>query len=130
MTLETYLGDLATYLQTQGYGTFGTSILIGYVEGASNTIYLTAYGGSESQTIKSGEEDAITPDFQILIRNSTKKTAITTSSAVYKLLRKKVEWTLGSTHFISLYAKGPPIPVRITDSGYYEYSVNFSASIY
>ncbi|MDD4588865.1 MAG: minor capsid protein [Parabacteroides sp.] len=130
MTLSTYLEDLATYLQTQGYGTFGTSILIGYVEGASNTIYLTTYGGSEYQAIKSGEEDVINPDFQILIRNSTQKTAITTSSAVYKLLRKKVEWTLGSTHFMSLYAKGPPIFIRKTDSGYYEYSVNYTALIY
>ena len=135
MTLETYLEDIATYLQTQGYCTLGqsstgTSIIIGYSEGENNSIFLTPYGGPETQKIKSGEEDAITPDFQLLIRNSSLKTSIVISSAIYKLLRKKIEWDIGSTHFISLSAKGPPIFVRKTASDYYEYSLNFSASIY
>lgn len=133
MTLETYLSDLATFLQTQGFGTKGktsSGISIqeaGYYDADGNAIYLTSYGGSDKQEIKTGEPDSIRPDFQILVRNSDQFTAKTISGAIFRLLRKKVDWSIGTTHFIYLRGKAPPLFVRKTNSGHYEYSINFSA---
>ena len=135
MTVETYLADLATYLQTQGYGTTGkttsgTSIQIaGYYENTDNAIYITPYGGSDKQMLVTSEEDASHPDFQILVRNTNQQTAISTSTRIYRLLRKKADFDIGTSHFIFIKGKAPPIFVRKTNSGYYEYSINFTSMI-
>jgi hypothetical protein len=135
LTLETYLYDVATYLKDQGYGVLGkstssTSIQIsGYYESTDAAIFLTSYGGADQNEILTGEEDLIRPDFQILVRNSDLQTVITTSGGIYRLLRKKSDWDLGTTHFISLRAKAPPFFVRKTNSGFYEYSINFQSVI-
>lgn len=135
MTLKTYLSDLATYLQTGGFGTVGynasgVSIQIaGYYDTVGNAIFLTTYAGPDKHDIKTGEPDPITPDFQILVRNSDHQTALNSSVDIFNLLRKKADFTLGTTHFIDIYGKSPPLFVRKTNSGYYEYSINFSATL-
>jgi len=135
LTLETYLSDIATYLQTQGYGVVGSSTtstpiqIGGYYESTYNAIFLTSYGGSDSNEIVSTEASSINPDFQILVRHSSQQTAIETSASIYRLLRKKVSWDIGTTHFIYVRGKAPPIFVRKTNSGFFEYSINFSASL-
>jgi hypothetical protein len=135
LTLETYLSDIATYLQTQGYGVVGSSTtstpiqIGGYYESTGNAIFLTSYGGSDSNEIVSPEASSINPDFQILVRHSSQQTAIETSASIYRLLRKKVYWDLGTTHFIYIRGKAPPIFVRKTNSGFFEYSINFFASL-
>jgi hypothetical protein len=135
LTLETYLSDIATYLYTLSYGVLGassSSVSIqvgGYYDSTANAIFLTTYGGSDSNEIVSTEASSINPDFQILVRHSSQQTAIATSASIYRLLRKKVAWDIGTTHFIYIRGKAPPLFVRKTNSGYYEYSVNFSASL-
>lgn len=135
MTLETFLSDIATYLQTLNYGVVGASTtsmpiqIGGYYDSTYNAIFLTSYGGSDSNEIVSTEASSINPDFQILVRHSSQETAISTSASLYRLLRKKVNWDIGTTHFIYVRGKAPPIFVRKTNSNFYEYSINFSASL-
>ena len=135
MTIHTYLKDLATYLQAQGFGTLGvsdttTSIQIaGYHEAVGNAIFITPYGGADLNEIVTGEEDAKRPDFQVLIRNQNFETALGVATDIYELLRKKVDWDIGSTHFIYLRGKAPPLFVMKHNSGFYILSINFSAII-
>ena len=129
------MSDLATYLQNQGYGMAGASTtstpiqIGGYYESTYNAIFLTSYGGSDPNEIVSTEASSINPDFQVLVRHSSQQTAIQVSASIYKLLRKKVNWDIGTTHFIYVRGKAPPIFVRKTNSGFFEYSVNFFASL-
>jgi Bacteriophage minor capsid protein len=135
LTLETYLSDIATYLQTLNYGVVGSSTtstpiqIGGYYESTYNAIFLSSYGGSDPNEIVSTEASSINPDFQILVRHSSQETAISVSASLYRLLRKKVDWTVGTTHFIYVRGKAPPIFVRKTNSNFFEYSINFSASL-
>jgi len=129
------LKDLATYLQSQGYGVkgknpSGISIFTSVEGGTTNSINIMSYGGSNSYDIKSGEKNASNPNIQIICRNLNEETAISQSSDIHELLREKYDWDLGSTHFIYFRAKAPPIPLGKNESGFFEYSVNFSTSIY
>lgn len=137
MTAETYLEDLAYYLQDQGFGIAGLATestdasieVSGYYDAATNSIFLTPYGGSEKNDIVSGEEDLTVSDIQILVRNIDPEKAYKDSVKIYKLLRKKFDWDVGTTHFFSLRAKAPPIFIRKTNSGYMEYSTNFTTKV-
>ncbi|MFA6727352.1 MAG: minor capsid protein [Prevotella sp.] len=127
--------DLATYLQTQGYGikgknSTGVSIYTSVEGGTTNSISIAPYGGSNSYDIKTGEKNASNPNIQITCRNLNEEIAISQSSDIHELLREKYNWDLGTTHFIYLRAKAPPIPLGKNQAGFYEYSVNFSTSIY
>lgn len=136
MTVETYLADLATHLQTLSYGTLGkpssgVAIQIGgYYESTDNAIFITPYDGADVEEILSGEDDASRPYFQILVRNSNHATCKSTADSLYRLLRKKYDWDVGSTYFISLRAKAPPIFIRKTNGGFYEYVLNFKSSMH
>lgn len=135
LAVKDLLKDLATYLQTQGYGVKGSnptgiSIFIGAQAGTTNSISIAPYGGSNSYEIKTGETNASNPNIQIMCRNKDENVAISQSSDIHELLREKYNWDLGTTHFIFLRAKAPPIPLGKNESGFYEYSVNFSTSIY
>ena len=135
LAIKDVLQDLAAYLQTEGYGTKGSnpsgiSIFTGVDGGTTNSIVIAPYGGSNSYEIKSGEMNASNPNIQITCRNLSQETAISQSSDIHELLREKYDWDIGSTHFIYLRAKAPPIPLGKNESGFYEYSVNFASSIY
>lgn len=135
MAIKELLEDLAAYLQTQEFGVkgdtpSGISIFIGTEGGATNSISIAPYGGSNSFEIKSGEKNASLPDIQIVCRNLNQETAISQSSNIHELLQEKYDWDTGNTHFISLRAKAPPIALGKNESGFFEYSVNFSTSIY
>lgn len=135
MTIKTYIADLAAYLKDQGFGVLGrddtkTSIqFAGYYEAANNAIFLTPYGGLDKNEIVSCEEDSYNPDFQIRIRHADLETANSISTDIYQLLRKKVSWDVGSTHFIYLRGKAPPTFLMKMNSGHYEFTINFSATI-
>ncbi len=135
MTIKTYLADLATYLKDQGFGVLGrsdtgTSIQIaGYYDSSNNAIFLTPYGGLDKNEIVSGEEDSYNSDFQIRVRYEDLETANSVSTDIYQLLRKKADWDIGSTHFIYLRGKSPPIFLMKTNSGFSEFALNFSATI-
>lgn len=134
LAIKELLKDLASYLQSQSFGVKGTnpsgiSIYTGIEEGTTNSITIAPYGGSNSYAIKSGEKNASNPNIQIICRNLNQETAISQSSDIHELLREKYDWEIGSTHFISLRAKAPPIPLGKNEAGFYEYSVNFFTSI-
>ncbi len=135
LAIKDVLKDLATHLQTQGFGIKGSnpsgiSIYVGTQAGTTNSISIAPYGGSNSYEIKTGEKNASNPNIQIMCRNKDEAVAISQSSDIHELLREKYDWDIGSTHFIYLRAKAPPITLGKNESGFFEYSVNFTSSIY
>lgn len=109
MTIESYLSDLETYLQTNSFGTVGTDIhCIGFNESASNDITLNPFPGSEYTKIVSGEINPYNPSLSILVRNTNAATALSTVTGIYKLLRNVSNQTIGATTFIYIIADSPP----------------------
>jgi hypothetical protein len=130
VTIETYLDDLGTFLQTEGIGTLGTDIFFYGLDGASpNCISITPFiSGKSSNSIVSGEINPYEPDISIIIRNSDAATALTKATTIYKLMRNISNRTLGTTRFILIQEHGPPGFIAQQD-GYYYFSINFSLKI-
>jgi Bacteriophage minor capsid protein len=130
VTIETYLVDLATHLQTNGYGTLGVDIAItGHHDFSGNAISLTQYGGRERTSLINGVINPYNPDVQFCIRNSNAETAYKTATGIYKLFRNVANQDIGTTHFLLITPKAPPIFLLKTNEGYYEYTINFMALI-
>jgi hypothetical protein len=130
MTLETYLTDLATHLQTNGFGTKGVDITIsGYHDAAGNSIFITPYQGSEPYEIVTGEENEVYPNVQFLVRNLEQEVALTKANALFRLFRNVANQTIGTTDITMMRASGPPAFVMKSNGGYYTYSINFSMRI-
>jgi len=129
MTIETYLSDLGTYLQTAGIGTINTDIHFhGLASNATNDITLIQFPGAEYNKIVSGEVNPYSPNLSILIRNTSGATAHSKATAIYKLLRDVSNRTIGSTHFLMIQAQGSPGFVSKTQN-YFIFSINFSLLI-
>jgi len=126
LTIETYLTDLSTFLQTNGVS--GISIA-GYHDSSGNAVFITPYGGKEYDKIVSGEINPYMIDVQVITRNSSNETAYALSISIYKLLRNISNRIIGTTEFKSIKAKASPAFIMKTNSGYYQYSVNFSMLI-
>jgi Bacteriophage minor capsid protein len=131
MTIDTYLGDLAAYLQTNNIGTVGSDIFfMGLDESATNCISLTPHGGNEPRSIVSGETaDLCSPSVQILIRNISASAGLLKASTIYKLLRVVSNKHLGTTQFLAIKPVSSPQFVAKTDGGYYLFTVNFDLLI-
>jgi hypothetical protein len=139
MTLETYLTDLATHLQTNGLGvtevtttTPATTTRIsvsGFHDADGNYIFVTPYQGTDIDELDSGEEDDIYPSVQFLVRNSSQTATLAISNAIYRMFRKLGNRTIGTTDIIYMRASGPPAFVIKSNGGYYTYSINFSMRI-
>jgi len=126
LTIETYLSDLGTYLQGQGYSNI---YYMGLDSASNNCISLTPYPGSEYTKIVSGEVNPYSPMLNILVRNSSAQTGLATATAIYKLLRNIYNETIGTTKFINIKPSSTPGFVAKSSAGLYIYSINFSLFI-
>ena len=130
MTIETYLADLGTYLQTNSIGTIGTDIFyMGLDESMGNCISLIPYGGIEPDNIVSGEANLCNPSVQVLVRNIAAATGLSKATTIYKLLRIVSNQTIGTTKFLKIVPVSPPMFVAKTDGGYYLFSINLKILI-
>lgn len=129
MTIETYLTDLGTYLQTAGIGTVNTDIhFFGLASNATNDITLSPFPGAEYNRIISGEINPYSPDLSIIVRNTSGAAALSKATSIYKLLRDVSNRTIGSTHFLVIQAQAPPSFISKTQN-YFLFSINFSLLI-
>lgn len=129
MTIESYLSDLGTYLQTNSVGTLGTDIhCIGFEENASNDITLNPFPSTKFASIVSGEINPYNPRLSIIVRNTNAATALSKVTTIYKLLRDISNQTIGTTKFLYIQEESPPGFVTKKNNNYI-FSVNFSLLI-
>ena len=130
MTIETYLDDLGSYIQTEGIGTKAVDIFFyGLDESAPNCVALIPYtSGKLSNSIVSGEINPYEPNISIIVRNTDAYTAHSTSIYIYKLLRCVSNQVIGTTQFKNIQEHGPPGFVANVD-GKYIFSINLSLTI-
>lgn len=130
MTIETFLSDIGTYLQTNSIGTLGTDIYFYGLDAAPvNCIALTPFAGRESYKIVSEVINPYQPNLSVLVRNTSADAAYQKTVSIYKLLRNVANQTIGSTKFLMITATSPPGLVSVSQSEYYIFSVNFALMI-
>jgi len=123
MTLETFLPDIAAYLETNNV----TPVSIaGNFEQYSNGIYIAPYGGLYPMTIVTNDANPIGVDMQVLISNISNQTALSQVYKVIRLLRDVHNMTIGDTKFLYIQQKYGAFFIGKSNAGYYNYSLNFS----
>lgn len=128
MTIETYLSDIGTYLQTNSIGTVGTDIFYSKLDLSINCISLNPYQGSNKLKIVTGQRDPQQINLSIIVRNSSNYTAKTKADSIYELLCDIYNTIIGTTKFLYIQAKSPPGLVS-SDPNFTIYSINFSLLI-
>jgi hypothetical protein len=127
MTIDTFVEDLLTYLQTNNLGTKTVDLLEGPLNpSVLNCITITPYDGTNPTSIKSGEDNAHNPFLNVNVRNINKKTALENTIKIYKLWRLLPYIQIGSTHFELIKARGTWHPLGLDTNKCMNYSINFS----
>ena len=129
MTIETYLDDLGTYLQTNSIGTLGTDIFYNGLDTVPNCIAITPYRGSNTYHIVSNVKNPHSVNINVLVRNSDGDTAKSKADSIYLLIGDVANTIIGTTKFLFIQAKSLPVLDSKTESGLTIYSVNFSLLI-
>jgi Bacteriophage minor capsid protein len=126
MTLETYLGDIADYLEANGVTPVNIS---GNFEQFSNGIYLAPYGGMPVNFVVSDDANPFASDFQILISNTSNETALELAAKTIRLLRDVHNVNIGNTKFLLIQQKYGMFFLGKNNAEYYTYSLNFTILI-
>ena len=119
----TYLDDFHGIINEFGYGPV---FFFGIDDSVVNGISINPYGGLELDNIVSSERPVIHSDVQVFIRNSSAETGFSQALNIYNKLRGTANSLIGNTFFLRIVPKAPPMFLFRTDSGNYEFSVNFS----
>lgn len=123
MTLETFLVDIANYLETNSVTPVSIS---GNYEQYSNGIYIAPYGGLYSMNIVTNDTNPLGMDLQVLVSNISNETALAQVFKVIRLLRDVHNKIIGDTKFLYIQQKYGAFFVGKNNAGYYNYSLNFS----
>ena len=126
MTLETYLDDIADYLEANGITPVSIS---GNFEQFSNGIYLSPYGGLPVTYVVSDDANPFASDFQILISNTSNETALELAAKTIRLLRDVHNVNIGNTRFLLIQQKYGMFFLGKNNVEYYTYSLNFTILI-
>lgn len=124
MTVES---DIATYLQTGGFGTVGNSIFHNTMPATpDNCIAVSVYaGGAVERTHDTSGND--NPSIQVRLRNTSAGTARSKIQQIYNYLDGITNTTIGSTFFLGISAiNSGPVPMGTDENGRTEYAWNFS----
>lgn len=122
MTLETFLMDIATYLETNGV--IPVSIAGNY-EQYANGIYISPYGGLYAMTVVTNDANPLGLDLQVLVSNNSNESALALTFKVIRLLRDVHNQVIGDTKFLFIQQKYGAFFLGKNNAGYYSYSLNF-----
>lgn len=123
MTLETFLDDLADYLEANDVAPVSVA---GNFEHFENKVYISPYGGLAEHGVVTTDANPFGLDVQLLVSNLDNEVSWRTASKIIRLLRDVHNQTIGDTHFIYIQQKYGPFFVGKSNAGYYSYSLNFS----
>lgn len=122
--MSTVIADIATYLQTAGLGTVGTSIFASYTpDVADNMICVLDTGGPMPDPYLPTKS----PTFQVFIRASDYETGRTKLDRVRSTLHQLANTTIGMTYFYYILAQSEGGHIGRNERGLDEFSINFFA---
>lgn len=121
------VSDIATYLQTNGLGTVGTDIFYSYIPDVDGNVIAVIDTGGPTPNVDI--QDISNPTFQIFIRNSDYATGKASLDSIRALLHLKLQTTIGSTDFMSIFAQSEGGHIGRNDRDQDEFSINFIAKI-
>ncbi len=125
MTVE---NDIATYLQTGGFGTVGNSIFLNTMPPTpDNCIAVSIYAGGAAIDRTHDTSGNDSPSIQIRVRNTSAGTARTKVEQIYNYIDGVTNTTIGSTFFLGISAiNSGPVPMGKDENGRTEFAWNFS----
>lgn len=123
MTLETFLEDIADYLEVNDLPTVSIS---GNYEQYGNGIYMSPYGGLYPMSVVTNDANPIGLDLQILVSNSSNETALAQTFRIIRLLRDVHNEVIGNTKFLYIQQKYGAFFIGKSNAGNYNYTINFS----
>lgn len=122
MTLETFLPDIAAYLESNNVSPVS---IAGNFEQYSDGIFISPYGGLYPMSIVTGDANPIGVDLQVLVSNRSNQIALSQMYKVIRLLRDVHNMTIGDTKFLYIQQKYGAFFIGKSNAGYYNYSLNF-----
>ena len=123
MTLETFLEDIADYLEVNDLPSVSIS---GNYEQYGNGIYMSPYGGLYPMSVVTNDANPIGLDLQILVSNSSNETALAQTFRIIRLLRDVHNEVIGNTKFLYIQQKYGAFFIGKSNAGNYNYTINFS----
>lgn len=123
MTLETFLEDIADYLEVNDLPTVSIS---GNYEQYGNGIYMSPYGGLYPMSVVTNDANPIGLDLQILVSNTSNETALAQTFRIIRLLRDVHNEVIGNTKFLYIQQKYGAFFIGKSNAGNYNYTINFS----
>lgn len=123
MTLETFLQDLADYLEADGISPVK---IAGNYEQYENAVSIAPYGGLYPISVVTGGPNPIGLDLQVLISNTSNETALAQTFKVIRLLKDVHNQIIGNTKFLYIQQKYGAFFIGKSNAEYYNYSLNFS----
>lgn len=124
MTLETFLTDIAEYLEDNNVATLVE--ISGNYEQYENGVYLTVYGGVSPINVVSNDPNPIGLDIQLIVSNMSNETALSQVAMIIRLLRDVHNSIIGDTKFLYIQQKYGAFFIGKSNAGYYNYSLNFT----
>lgn len=122
MTLETFLDDIADYIEENGLTPVSVS---GNFESFGNGLNIIPYGGLPIHKVVAGA-NPISLDFQILLKNDDQGLALAQVFRLTRLLGDVSNTQIGDTFFLLIQLKYGAFFVGKTNSGHYQYTLNFT----
>lgn len=125
MTLETFLVDLAEYLEANDIGPVS---IAGNFEPFGNSVHIAPYGGLPSFKVIT-DTNPINLDLNMLIANDSNEAALALVFKAFRLMGDVHNKTIVNTRFLYIQAKYGPFFVGKMNNGLYHYTLNFSMSM-
>lgn len=92
---------LATYLQTAGFGTYGTNIFVGYIPENTDAIWLEQVGGSQNNYLPM--QEAVV---NIYIKNTNASDAVNTLNDIKHYIHRMHSTTVSTNYIYTMLILG------------------------
>lgn len=91
----------ANYLQTAGFGTYGTNIFVGYIPENTDAIWLEQVGGNQNNYVPM--QEAV---INIYIKNTNAATAVDTLNQVKNYIHRMHSTTVSNNYIYTMLVLG------------------------
>ena len=91
----------ANYLQTAGFGTYGTNIFVGYIPENTDAIWLEQVGGNQNNYVPM--QEAV---INIYIKNTNASTAVDTLNQVKHYIHRMHSTTVSNNYIYTMLVLG------------------------